>query len=82
MAGAYRAPPPKIKMIIPITVDVPDDEIKEVIEDAKVDTDTEEEFFDYISEYLYDNIDEWKYPVHVYTCDMISAIKDFMERGK
>lgn len=71
-----------MKMIIPITVDVPDDEVREVIEDAKVDVDTEEEFFDYISEYLYDNIDEGKYPVHVYSCDMISAIKDFMERGK
>ena len=71
-----------MKMIIPITVDVPDDEIKEVIEDAKVDTDTEEEFFDYVSEYLYDNIDNYEYPVHVNTGYLVSAIKDFMKGEK
>lgn len=84
MAGAYRAPPPKIKMIIPITIDIPDDEIKEVIEDAKVDVDSEEEFFDYVLEYVHDNIKDnsLRYDTHVYSCDVISAIKDFMKKGE
>ena len=84
MAGAYRAPPPKIKMLIPITIDIPDDEIKELIKDAKTDTENEEEFFDYVVEYICDNID-YSLPsnqFHADSCDIISAVKDFMEGEK
>lgn len=71
-------------MLVPITIDIPDDEIEELIEDAKADTENEEEFFDYVLEYICEDVRfNLKYDrVHLYSCDVIPIIKDFMEGEK
>lgn len=66
-------------MLIPMTIDIPDDEIKELIEDAKTDTENEEEFFDCVVNYICENVNNYQYDkIHLYSCDIISAIKNFM----
>lgn len=80
MAGANKAPPPKNEMLVPLTIDIPDDEIEELIENAKTNTKDEEDFFDYVLEYIGEDVrfNLLYNKLHLNRCDIISVIKDFM----
>lgn len=69
-------------MLVPITIDIPDEEIEELIEDAKTNTKNEEEFFDYVLEYICEDVrfNLLYSKLHLNSCDIISIIKDFMEK--